>query len=286
MGISKKVDITPLYTSPAGEKKVMAVYEDILANWNKTPETYLISTRQGDTFVIACGDKKNPPLVLLHGMDSNALFWLNDMLNYRKYFRVYAVDLIGEPGKSAPNRPNMTDNSFSEWMEDIIKALQIKKTSLLGLSLGAWIAIKLAITRPEYIHKLVLMSPAGVVDLRPSLAWRLLPLKVIGSKGFKPTLDLVFGHQPIPDNNLRFSLAMMPYFKSRKRPVPVFKDEELKRLVMPNMLIVSKQDSVFDSAKIVLRLKSLLPDLKVIFLPDAGHTLYGRTGDIIPFLIE
>jgi pimeloyl-ACP methyl ester carboxylesterase len=112
-----------IYKSSAGERAVMALYDRVLADhWPAPYETLNTPTRHGDTFVVANGDKSAPPLVLLHGAGSNSAIWAGDVAAYSQQHRVYAVDLPGEPGKSAPNRPAWDSPAFAEWLEDVFDA--------------------------------------------------------------------------------------------------------------------------------------------------------------------
>ncbi|GGT17127.1 hypothetical protein GCM10014713_07660 [Streptomyces purpureus] len=94
----------PIYSSPAGEEQIQRNYEEALAAWPVFAERVHVPTRQGDTFVLASGLPQAPPLVLLHGSGANATMWRDDIPIWSRYFRTYAVDLIGEPGMSAPTR--------------------------------------------------------------------------------------------------------------------------------------------------------------------------------------
>ncbi len=86
-----------IYKSPAGEKAVMVLYDSALAHWPVPCGQRMIPTRHGDTFVIASGDADHPPLVLLHGAAGNSATWGGDVAAYCQRYRVYAVDLPGEP---------------------------------------------------------------------------------------------------------------------------------------------------------------------------------------------
>jgi pimeloyl-ACP methyl ester carboxylesterase len=68
-------------------------------------EKISLETSYGSAFAIACGEKSLPPLFLLHGSSSNSAMWISDAAEYAKHFRVYALDLPGEPGRSAEVRP-------------------------------------------------------------------------------------------------------------------------------------------------------------------------------------
>jgi pimeloyl-ACP methyl ester carboxylesterase len=69
-------------------------------------------------------------------------------------------------------------------------------------------------------------------------------------------------------------------------PMDLFKDEELRRLNMPTMLVGGRRDSVQDMPGLARRMKQLLPNLTVMIYPDRGHVLSSLAGDIIPFLMS
>jgi pimeloyl-ACP methyl ester carboxylesterase len=96
---------TSIYKTPAGEKAVMTLYDTLLDGWPVPYEKLTIPTRHGSTFVITSGEPAAPPLVLLHGAGANSAVWAGDVVEYSRHYRVYAPDLLGEPGKSAP-RPS------------------------------------------------------------------------------------------------------------------------------------------------------------------------------------
>jgi pimeloyl-ACP methyl ester carboxylesterase len=124
----------------------------VLKNWPVPYETLTVTTRHGDTHVISCGEKTGPPLVLLHGLASNAVSWVGDVEQYSRHFRVFAVDIPGEPGRSAPNRPSWEGPDFAEWTEDLLNGLGLEKASIVGLSQGGWTALKFATCRPIMTH--------------------------------------------------------------------------------------------------------------------------------------
>src|SRR5215475_3967585 len=92
-----------IYKSTAGGRAIMARYNTLLARWPVPCTTLDVASRYGATFVIAGGDEL-APLVLIHGAGSNSAMWAGDVGEYSRHYRVYAVDLLGEPGKSAPVR--------------------------------------------------------------------------------------------------------------------------------------------------------------------------------------
>jgi pimeloyl-ACP methyl ester carboxylesterase len=274
-----------IYKSPADERAVMALYDRVLADYWPVPyEMLTVPTRHGDTFVIASGEESAPPLVLLHGAASNSAVWAADAALYGLQQRVYAVDLPGEPGKSAPNRPAWDSPAYAEWLEDVLNALKLETAALMGISQGGWTALKFATARPGRVEKLVLLCPGGVVPDRTSFYLRFIPLLLLGRWGARRANRMLFGDQPVPEEADAYMTLITTHFKPRTGVLPVFSDEELGRLTMPVLLLGGSRDVIRDSEKIAARLGELATDLTTIILPGQGHVLLNTTDHIVPFL--
>jgi pimeloyl-ACP methyl ester carboxylesterase len=262
----------------------MAIYESVLARWPVPYDTLNIPTRHGNTFVIASGEPSAPPLILLHGAGSNSAVWAGDVAEYAGQHRVYAVDLIGEPGKSAPNRPDWDGLAFALWLDDVFGALKLEKATLIGVSQGAWTALKFATYQPERVEKLVLLCPGGITPDRLSFFMRVMLLSPLGRWGIQRINQLLFSDQPVPEELDDFLTLILKQFKSRTGVLPIFSDEELRRLTMPTLLLMGAADPMRDAEKIVARMQRLLPHLTAAVIPGAGHVLLYTTSWIVPFL--
>ncbi|MBN2115566.1 MAG: alpha/beta fold hydrolase [Anaerolineales bacterium] len=275
-----------IYKSPAGEKEIMALYDAVLARWPVPHETFRLPTRHGKTFVIASGEASASPLILLHGAVSNAVSWVGEVPAYSPCFRVYAVDLPGEPGKSAPNRPAWEGPAFAEWLEDVLDGLKIQRTALLGISQGGWTALKFATCRPERVSKLVLLAPGGVMPTRPSFIRKAIFLSMFGKWGGKKINRMVLGKDPMHPEAVKFMDALMTHFKPRVEKEYLFSDEELQRLDMPVLLLGGTQDAIFPMEGVARRLGKLVPRLETVLLPGMGHALVSMNERVLPFLMK
>jgi pimeloyl-ACP methyl ester carboxylesterase len=275
-----------IYKSPAGEREIMALYDAVLARWPAPHTTARIATRHGGTFVVASGPDGAPPMILLHGSSSNAMSWVGDVAAYSRHFRVFAVDLPGEPGRSDPHRPSWAGPDFAEWLEDVLNGLNLPTASLLGISQGGWTALKFATREPGRVDKLALLAPGGVAPMRVSFLLRTIPLSLLGRRGAEAVNRVVFGKQPLHPEAVAFMNAIMTHFRPRIEPQALYTDEELRRLAMPVLLIVGAQDALFPAQKIAARLQGLLPALTAQMLPDAGHVLHNTAERVVPFLVE
>jgi pimeloyl-ACP methyl ester carboxylesterase len=259
-------------------------YDALLARWPVPCTTLEITSRYGATFVAASGSESAPSLVLIHGAGSNSAMWAGDVGEYSCHYRVYAVDLLGEPGKSAPVRPDWNSSAYAEWLGDVLDALKVEKTILIGLSQGGWTALKFATSQPDRVDKLVLLTPGGITPDRISFALRAIALSFLGRWGIERINRMVFGPQPIPREVNEASMLIMTHFKHRIGVLPIFSDEELRRLTMPTLLLIGQEDALRDARKVAERMRMLVPELTTKIIPQAGHALFNTTSHIMPFL--
>ena len=275
-----------IYKSVEGERAVTAAYDRMLGRWPVAYDGLRIDTRYGGTFVIASGTRSAPPVVLLHGSATNALAWMGDVAALSRCFRVYAVDLPGEPGRSTHNRPAWDGPAFVEWLVDLLDGLRAHRAALAGISQGGWTALKFAINQPQRVSALVLLAPGGIAPVRPSFLVRAIPLSLLGRPGAEAINRIVLGGQAIDPDALSFMNLILTNFRARIGKEYLFSDEELRRLTMPVLLICGSRDAVRPSAQTAARLGALLPHLTSIMLPEAGHALVNLAPEIVPFLVR
>lgn len=274
-----------IYKSTAGQQAIQSAYDRALAAHWPPHAVLTVPTRYGDTAVIAAGEPAGPPLVMLHGAGSNSAVWAGDARVYGPHFRVYAVDLIGEPGKSAPARPPWDGPAFAEWLADVLDGLGLGRASLLGISQGGWTALKFATTYPERVERLVLLAPGGVVADRPSFLLRAVSSSLLGKRGADSLKRLVLGDTALPADLDEYITLIMNEFRPRVGALPLFSDTELARLTMPVLMIGGDRDAIRDEEAIAARLEAVLPQAETVILPGVGHTLTETTAYAQPFLM-
>lgn len=262
----------------------MALYDAALARWPVAHETFSLATRHGETFLIASGERLAPPLILLHGAASNAVSWAGDVAAYSSHFRVYAVDIPGDPGKSAQNRLPWAGPGYAEWLEDVLGGLNARKAALLGLSQGGWTALKFATYRPERVDRLVLLTPGGVVPTKSSFILSAIVLSMFGRWGAERLNRKVFGKQPMHPEVARFMNVIMTHHIARIDKEYIFSDAELKRLDMPVLLLGGTEDVIRPMPAVVARMEKLVPKLEATLIPNMGHVLINTSARVLPFL--
>ncbi len=273
-----------IYKSTAGKSLILQEYDQILRRWPIEYQPLVVSTHLGETHILACGDPGSPPLILLHGSSSNASMWIADISDFSQFYRVYAPDIPGEPGKSEPVRPSLDSNAYALWLQEIFSVLEIQSADLVGISLGGWLAIKFASEYPNKINHLVLLCPAGLAPQKSSFIFWALLLLPFGRRGKEQLMYLLNGKQELALEAVQYSCLIAENFNPRLEIVPLFSDEELRRIFMPVLLIAGEKDILLPSELTADRLLRCVPQAEVDLRVESGHILVGFSNRILSFL--
>ncbi len=104
---------------------------------------------------------EGPPLVFVHGLGAESLNWVPAMLSFRHKFHVYAIDLLGH-GQS--ERPDIAYSitQQSEMLHQFLADRNALPADVVGVSMGGWVTLKLAIDHPDAVNRLVVADAAGL----------------------------------------------------------------------------------------------------------------------------
>jgi pimeloyl-ACP methyl ester carboxylesterase len=117
---------------------------------------------------------QGPAVILLHGLGASSEIWANSIAPLSTKYHVYAPDQLGFGHSDKP----LLDYKIATWvdfLEAFMQSQKIAKATLVGNSLGGWIALDFALQHPAMVEKLVLVNSAGLafdrlpaIDLNPS----------------------------------------------------------------------------------------------------------------------
>lgn len=122
------------------------------------------------------GEEVEQNLVMLHGYGAGlGFFYKNyEALSRAPGWKLYALDLLGMGRSSRPpfkihakdrqGKIQEAENWFIDALEEWRKAKKIEKFTLLGHSLGGYMAVAYALKYPGHLNKLVLASPVGIPE--------------------------------------------------------------------------------------------------------------------------
>ena len=153
------------FKTPEGEAAFLAAYDAAMKLWRVPFEEMDIPTPFGMTHVVVSGPKDAPPLVLLHGYWATSTMWAPNIADFSKDYRVYAVDVMGQPSKSIPAEPIRDAADYSAWLTATLDALHLDSVCFVGMSFGGWLALNSAVAAPARLRKLVLLSPGGFLPM-------------------------------------------------------------------------------------------------------------------------
>ncbi|MFM0432066.1 alpha/beta hydrolase [Paraburkholderia aspalathi] len=129
------------------------------------------------------------PLVLLHGIGSGAASWVQQFEVLGDKRRVLAWDAPGYGASTPVDADSPAASDYATVLKEWLDALGIERCVLLGHSLGAIIAGAFAVTNPQRVTGLLLLSPAGgygasAAEVRETKRdQRLAMLKELGPQG-------------------------------------------------------------------------------------------------------
>jgi pimeloyl-ACP methyl ester carboxylesterase len=249
------------FKSEKGRRKILESYDRLLAKEEAPVERIRLDTKCGKTFLIASGDKEAPPVMLLHSKGANSSMWLSDMRSLKDRFRVYALDMPGEPGWSDERRFPFDSEDYAEWLMDAATLLNLSRMSLAGSSIGAWLAAKFAMNHPEMVARLAMLAPLGLWP-----ANGLSALASAASRFGKGKISAKSEHERDVEDN----------YWIRRDSAPIFEDSDLRKLTMPCLMVLGGADSQADQKKSARRLKSLVPEARI----QAHHEAEGASGEL------
>ena len=277
--------LTSAFKTPQGEAAYLAAYDAAMELWPVPYQEIEVPGRFGITHVVASGPEDAPPLVLLHGFMTNATMWVPSVADFARDYQVYAIDVLGQPGKSVPNpdQPIRDAADYVAWLGETLDGLDLDRISLVGMSYGGWLALSFCLAAPERVGKLVLLSPAASLQpivkqmglrvmLMVLLPTHLTVNLLFGWMGFKGTPGDTVVRCVLDQAYLGLQHFRMPPESSQIMP-SVFSDNDLRALHVPVLLLIGENEVIYDAAKALDRARALLPNLEGELVPQSSHEM-------------
>ena len=122
--------------------------------------------------VVRGGVAGAPPIVFLHGLGSSAATWANCMRLLGEHHEVLAVDLLGHGDSPVPDDPDVYTRDLALADVDEVLASLATPAVLVGHSLGGYLSLAHAVTRPGVARAVVVINTGpGFRDPAKREAW-------------------------------------------------------------------------------------------------------------------
>lgn len=234
-----------------------------------------ILTRFDHTQILIAGKNNNKVVILLHAMGLNLTSWGPSIEALSQYFKVIAIDVIGDQGRSIARRDYPESiTEYALWLNDIIDKHQLENVTIVGCSMGGWIAHGYAIEYPEKVQHLVLISPAAGIPQKTK--WMRILLKMLFTNDetkLKEASRELLGPYRASEDWLDYMAKTSKDPKSAKLGMPTeFSDEQLAKTVGKVLLLIGEGEYIYKSTDdVVKRAKKTIPNITVKIIPEAGH---------------
>ncbi len=259
--------------------RFLTAYDDALEAWPTPPSQIDVETRYGTTHVLATGSQHGTPIVLLHAIVVASPSWFPSIAALSEHRPVFAVDTIGDAGRSTQTSRIRDGRDLAMWMEDVLDALALDRAHLVGLSYGGWLALNQAHRAPDRLASVTSIDPPGALGRpRGSFLVRILPDSILASvaksdKALHRLLRLL-NNGTLPDQPLlELSIAGLRTFRA-KLPYPKrMTDDVLRMIDTPALLLFCESSPVNKAQRALERSRRLVANVEAEVVPGAGHML-------------
>jgi pimeloyl-ACP methyl ester carboxylesterase len=220
-------------------------------------------------------------VILLHGMGGNSANWMLNINALAAKYRVVVPDQLGF-GQSDKPMINYRIGTYVDFLDRLYGELKIERATLVGNSMGGWIAALYAITHPERVERLVLVDAAGFAPPKDFDAKQLAALNPSTREGIRALSALVFYNKQLylSDAAIDFSLTqrmgagdgytIQSLIESITRREDML-DGRLSAIKQPTLLIWGRQDGLTPLKEFGERFKREIPGSELIVFEECGH---------------
>lgn len=288
-----------IYRSDAGQSAVMDWYDAKLHSISIPIECRHVPTHAGQTHIIATGAVDAPPLILLHGMNMNGPAMASAIVALSRIHRVYAIDIIGMPGRSAETRPSRAGTGYPRWLIDVMQQTDLTSADFIGLSFGGWLILRLAALEPARIRKAVLLDSGGLTPFTlkgqaiPGCAALRYRLRPTNANLRRAAIDPFYAEGCAPDQDV-VELIGLGYrhvkFDIDPKGLPPLTKDDLASFSAPTMVLYGEKDIFFDAIRGIEYARQTIPNLAAAeTISGQGHLMgveayvrtYARISDFL-----
>jgi pimeloyl-ACP methyl ester carboxylesterase len=221
-----------------------------------------------------------PTLILLHGLGGNSGNWSFNIGPLSRKYRVIVPDQIGF-GRSDKPLIEYRVETYVDFLDKFMSELKIPKASLVGNSMGGWVAAAYAIEHPEKVEALVLADSAGFAPSKDFDSKILYSLNPSTRMQTRAVLELVFYNKVLFSSDAAVDMALTQRMNAgdgytiSKLVESVIRGEDvldsrLSKITQPTLIIWGRQDGLLKLSE-GERFQREIPKAKLIVFEQCGH---------------
>lgn len=220
-----------------------------------------------------------PPLLFLHGFTLDCRMWHPNMQELSQSFRCILLDSRGHGKSDSPSTGYHRDQRSSDVIA-LLNKLGLETVHLLGMSMGGSTAIGCALSFPERLRSLILVS-AGVAGFKPGRKIDKLD-EIARTEGIdvakRQWLEWSTSYHTKKGRNDIASLITQMieehsgaiWSDPMRGKYPVMRDlERLKEIELPTLIVVGTDDKVF--CQLALTIHEYIRNSILETYSDTGH---------------
>jgi 3-oxoadipate enol-lactonase len=225
---------------------------------------------------------EGPPLILINGLGFGRWAWFKQIPAFSRHFSTITLDVRGE---------RALRHSVADLTADVVALLNhldIRKTHVLGTSLGGFVAQELALERPELVDRLILvctsyghagpqnMSPWALKDM---IGWPSLSIEGAVRRGLETaTSDSYRAERPEEfEQIVRWRLADSPslsaYYQQIRAGARFDVSRRVRSVASLTLVIHGAEDRYVPVAN-ATALAERIPQARLRVLGAAGHLVF------------
>jgi pimeloyl-ACP methyl ester carboxylesterase len=221
-----------------------------------------------------------PVVVLLHGLGGNSSNWAFNIAALSQKYRVIAPDQIGF-GRSDKPLINYRVGTYADFLDKFLEGLNVERASLVGNSLGGWIAALYALKYPKRVERLVLADAAGFAPPKEYDLSTLSGLNPSTREQARYLAGLVFFNplfktDAAVDATLAARISAGDGYTIQSLVESIYRNEDvldgkLSGVKQPTLVIWGKDDGLLPLARDGEKYRREMPSAQFVVFDQCGH---------------
>jgi pimeloyl-ACP methyl ester carboxylesterase len=223
------------------------------------------------------------PVILLHGTGGEGARWMPTIKGLAPHARVIAPDQIGF-GQSDKPLTAYHSGVFAGFLSEFMEVVAVPRATIVGQSMGAGVALFLAVQHPDMVERLVLVDGGGFRSANdppaPQPNWRDRQLMNSGTleESREYLKKMYFDHSFITDKmveenlilRLRSAYTIESMQIANGRGLGGVTEEEVRAITAPTLLVWGKNDPLSPVTN-ADKLQAAIKNSRKVLIDKAGH---------------